>query len=273
MKKIIFACDGKSFPKGAFEFVKELQQKEPVLLTGVFLHALNFEEFIPGVVAFYTAPVASFLEEEKAELQKNIRSFEEICKRNGIEFRVHEESRNWNINDLAKETRFADLMLMSEELFCNDMNVAEPNFFMQQSIHKAECPVMLIPEKYMPINKIVITYDGKKESMFAIKQFCNLFPQFTNMETKIIFSKQEQSDEIPDLAYIEEYAGRHFNNIDFEKLHFKGKEFFKNWINENNYNLVVCGSYSRSGLSNSLNKSFAEDLIHEHKVPLFIAHN
>ncbi len=270
MKKIILACDGKNFPKGAFEFAKELQQSEQVLLTGAFLHPMNFEEFIPGIFALYSSPIATFLEQEKAEYQRNIKLFEELCQHNGIEYRVHEESNNWNINDLVKETRFADIMVMSEELFCTDINMAAPNDFMQQAIHKAECPVMLFPEIFKSFKKIVVAYDGKKECMFALKQFCNLFPLITNMETKIVYSG---NDEIPDMIYLEEYAGRHFKNLDFEKLHFKGKENFEDWIKGNNDSLVVSGSYSRSGLSTLFSKSFVEDIIHEHRVPLFIAHN
>ena len=273
MKKIILACDGKNFPQSAFEFAKELQQKEPVLLTGAFLHAVNFEEFIPGVFAMSTGPVATFLEEEKTEHKKMIARFEALCQRNGIEYRVHEQSSNWNINDIVKETRFADMLLMSAELFCNDMNIEEPNGFMQQVLHKAECPVMLFPEAFKSFQKIVFAYDGKKESMFALKQFCNLFPQFSNIETKIVYTKEDDTDEMPDMIYIEEYAGSHFTNLDFEKLHFNGKKYFENWTRENNDSLVVSGSYSRSGLSTSLNKSFVEDIIHEHQVPLFIAHN
>jgi len=272
MKKIILACDGKHFPKGAFEFAKELQQTEPILLTGAFLHAINFEEFLPFLFAIQAGPIGKFVEEEKAEYQKSIAYFIESCQRNGIEYRVHEESSNWNINDLVKETRFADIMLMSEELFCTDMNLAEPNGFMQQAIHKSECPVMLFPEAYKPFGKIVITYDGKKESMFAMKQFCNIFPQFTKMETKIVFSKADKDEDIPDLAYIKEYAGRHFNNPEFEKLHFKGKDYFESWTKDNSNILVVSGAYGRSGFSTSINKSFAEDIIHEHRIPLFIAH-
>jgi hypothetical protein len=273
MKKIILACDGKNFPRGAFEFVKELQQTEPVLLTGAFLHAMNFEEFLPGVFAIYAGPAAKLLEDEKAEHEKNIKLFGELCQRNGIEYRVHEESINWNINDLVKETRFADLMVMSEELFCTDINISEPNGFMQQAIHKSECPVILFPENFLPFRKVVIAYDGKKESMFALKQFCNLFPQFTNLESRVIYSKEDEDDQLPDMIYIEEYAGRHFSNLNFEKIHVKGKEYFDSWTKENNDTLVVSGSFGRSGLSTSINKSFVQDIIHKHQVPLFIAHN
>ena len=273
MKKIILACDGENFPKGAFEYVKELQQAEPVLLIGAFLHPVNFEIFLPGVFASYGGPSIEFQEKEKVQFQKIIEFFSKICERNGIEYRVHEESYNWDIKDLAKESRFADLMVMSEGLFYTESNIREPNSFMQQAIHEAECPVMLFPETFRTFNKIVVAYDGKKESMFALKQFCHLFPQFTTMETTIIYSSEDATDSIPDMIYLEEYASRHFSKLNFEKLHLKDKQYFETWTEENTDILLVSGSYSRSLLSTSFNKNFVEGIIHEHHIPLFIAHN
>lgn len=273
MKKILFACDGKYFPAGAFEFVKELNQSEKVLLTGVFLHAFNFKEFLPGVYAMYAGPVEEFLESEKQEREQNILHFKELCLRNEIEFRVHEESMNWNIEELARESRFADLMLMSEELFCNGINDTQPNSFMQQAIHKAECPVICIPEKYTPFKKIVFAYDGKKDSMFALKQFCNLFPQFTANETRIVYAKADHDNDIPDLSYLEEFAGRHFRNLDIEKAPENGTKYFENEARKEKDILLVAGSYGRSGISNTFKKSFVEEIIHDHNIPVFIAHN
>jgi len=272
MKKIIFACDGNNFPKAAFEFVKELQKTEPLLLTGTFLQSIHFVEMLPGLFATFAGHTTAFMEEEKVEFKNTIHLFEEMCQRNGIEYRVHEDSNNWGMDDLLKETRFADLMVMSEELFCTNINMTEPNSFMQRAIHKSECPVMLFPEIYKPLKKIVFAYDGKKESLFALKQFCNLFPQYSHLETKIVYSKPGHDDELPDMMYIEEYAGRHFSNLQFEKLSFNGRKYFADWAKEENDILIISGAYGRSGLSTAINKSFVEKLIEEHHVPVFIAH-
>ncbi|CAN5751927.1 hypothetical protein BH11BAC4_BH11BAC4_18440 [soil metagenome] len=258
---------------GAFEFIKQQNQAEALLLAGAFLHAVNFEEFLPGVFATYSGPVVQFMEEEKELLKKQVQHFEDLCHRNGIEYRVHDESMNWNIEDLEKETRFTDMMVMSEELFCNEFNQREPNSFMQQTIHRSECPVVCVPEKFRPFNKIVFAYDGGKDSMFALKQFCNLFPGFAENETNIVYARQGDNDIIPDLAYLEEYAGRHFKNLNFEKLPFNGKKHFGSWVKDKDDILLVSGSYGRSGLSTSISKSFIDDIIHEHHIPVFIAHN
>lgn len=273
MKKIIFACDGKSFPKGAFELIKEMYKTEPALITGTFLHAINFEEFLPGAFSLSAGPSKEFFEEEQREFRSMVRQFEEQCQKNGLEYRVHEESMNWNIDNLVKETRFADLMVMSAELFCDDLNTRQPNSFMQQAIHKSECPVICVPESFLSIKKIVFAYDGKKESMFALKQFCNLFPQLSALPTKIVYAKDEASVEIPDLIYLEEYAGRHFKNLDIEKVPFNGKKYFESWAKDDNNTILVSGAFGRSGLSTAFKRSFVEDVIHQHLIPVFIAHH
>ena len=272
MKKVLFACDGKNLAKGAFDFIKQLQQDEPVLVTGVFLHALNFELFLPGVFAMSAVSAMDFLEEEQTQYKETIAQFKQMCERTALEYNVHEESESLNIDDLAKESRFADLMVMSEELFCQELNPTEPNNFMRQAIHKAECPVMLFPENFKTFNRIIIAYDGTKDSMLAVKEFCNLFPQFCYMETKIVYAKNENSDDIPDMTLIEEFAGRHFPNLDFEKLSFNAKHF-DSWPDEYKDALIVCGSFGRGGLSNLIKKSFIENNIEQHRNPLFIAHH
>lgn len=272
MKKIVFASDGKNIPKGAFEFIKELNQEGPLLLAGAFLHAVNFEILLPGLFAMSPSPVMEFVEDEKLQYSNTVRQFREMCEKSQVEFTVHEESESWNIDDLAKETRFADLMVMSSELFCTDLNSNEPNTFMQEAIRRAECPVMVFPESYKAFNKLLIAYDGKSDSMFAIKEFCNLFPAYTSMPTKIIYAKNEDKDEMPDMVLLEEFAGRHFNNLDFEKKYFRGKDFFEMIDTAYAGALIICGSFGRKGLSNLFRKSFAEDAIHDHNYPLFIAH-
>lgn len=272
MKKILFVSDGKTFPGGAFEFTRQQQEHEPVFLTGLFLEYINMGELLPAVYAMSPAPVAELLEEEKSVFQKNINRFKELCEHNDIEYTIHEHERGWEINEFIKETRFADLVLMSEELFCNDIDNKEPNLFMQQLIHGAECPVMLFPESYTSFGSIIITYDGKKDSLFALKAFCGLFPGFENMPVKVVYVKHHEHDDIPDLQLVAEIAGRHFSDLDFEVLDPGEGDYFKNRPDAFGGALIVAGSYSRNRLSNLFKKSFIKEAIEAHRHPLFIAH-
>lgn len=272
MKKVVLVSDGKNFPAGAFEFAKLLQEAEPILLVGSFSTAINYAQLIPITFAMEAGPLMNFSEEYLEARKKSIALFEEHCQKSGIEYRVHEEGPEWNIDDLIKESRFADLFLMSEELFANEISEEQPNSFLQQVMHRAECPALVVPENFKSLSVILLAYDGKRQSMFAIKEFCNLFPQFKDVETKLVFMKQDDNEEIPDLSYIEEYAARHFSNLEIQKLHFDAKKYFNAWAEEKGNALIVSGSYSRSGFSNWVRKSFTDEVIHEHSQPVFVAH-
>jgi hypothetical protein len=46
MKKVIIAFDGKHFSEGAFEFVRRLNDKQALLVTGVFLPGIDYSELL-----------------------------------------------------------------------------------------------------------------------------------------------------------------------------------------------------------------------------------
>src|SRR4051794_2027265 len=179
MKKIIFVCDVNNFPEGAFKFIKSLNEPEPILLTGAFFHSINFDVLMPAGLALAPDPLLAFTDSDIDAVNKSIEKFERQCQLAGIEFRVHEESDVFKMEDVVRETRFSDAVVISEKLFFRHIDAEQPNSYMKRVLHASECPVMIIPENYNPVTRVTIAYDGKKESMFAIKQFCYLFPQYT----------------------------------------------------------------------------------------------
>src|SRR4051812_26315706 len=225
MKKILFICDGKNFSKEAFEFVKSLYEKEQFLLTGAFFHSINYGLVIPNTFAPDAGPYISYTEEENDAFLEGIKEFKELCEKHNIEYRVHEESDTWKISDIEKESRFSDLMIVSSSLYFSDVSESEANSVLQQTLHCSECPVMVIPDTIKPIEEIVFAYDGKEDSVHALKQFTYLFPEYCKLETTVVTFDNDPDKEIPHLEYIQEFASRHFNLLSFEHLNFSKKTF------------------------------------------------
>ncbi|WP_018617465.1 universal stress protein [Segetibacter koreensis] len=273
MKTIVLACDGKNFSNAAFAFIKSLNEAEPILLTGAFFLSIDYRILIPSSLYPDPGPIAELVAKERVNAMNSVELFKQKCISNGIEYRLHEEGKSWEINDLVKESRFSDLLVMSEELFFKDWEARQPNHFMRQVIHNAECPVMVIPENYKTIEKILVAYDGKRQSLFALKLFSLLFPNFSNLEINIVYIDNDGKDSIPDIEYLEEYACRHYTNVNIEKLHFDTSNHFVDWVHYSKNALLVTGAFSRSGLSNLFRESFVEKLIKDHCIPVFIAHN
>lgn len=273
MKKLLLLSDGSNFPVGAFEFIKYLHEKEPVSVTGFFYSSVDYEMLITSSLSASAEGFINTVKERSEEVDKQISLFERHCLNNQIDFIIHKDTDIGAVDSIIKESRFADLLLISEEVFCKDFNDVQPNSYMKEILHRSECPVLLVPEKFKEPEKVIISYDGSKESMFAIKYFANLLPVFNNTETELVFIKQEDDSEIPDMEYLEEYAAKRFNNLTINKLPFNAKKYFGTWLEYQKNALVISGSFARSGLSRALKHSFVENIISKHTVPVFIAHN
>ncbi|HWB91188.1 MAG TPA: hypothetical protein VG605_05030, partial [Puia sp.] len=194
------------------------------------------------------------------------------CEKHYIRYRLHAHDDQWDKDILIRESRFADLVLLSGELFYSDIDSRQPNAYLHEVLHAAECPVMVIPENFKQCDHVFMAYDGSKDSLFAIKQFGYLFPKFTNLPTEMVYVRDEASDGIPDLERLRHYTKLHFDAMGFSKLHFQASHYFPTWIGEHKNVLLVAGSYGRSAISYLAKRSFAEQVIHEHKLPVFIAH-
>lgn len=272
MKKIIIAFDSTHFSEGAFEFARRLNEVQPVLLTGIFLPQAEIS-YLWSYAGGVTVPFIPQLETDDAELViENIERFKKQCINNNIDFRVHKDFYDLALPELKKESRFADLLLIGSESFYKNMGTHMPNEYLRDTLHDIACPVLLVPEKYDFPESIILAYDGSNEAVFAIKQFAYLFPELTGLKTMLVYAHKDASKDIPDKVQIEELATRHFSDLTLFKLNADPKKNFSSWVNQTKSAILVSGSYGRSGLSQLFKNSFIQDIITDHKLPVFIAH-
>jgi nucleotide-binding universal stress UspA family protein len=272
MKKVLFVSDGKNLPKGTFEFIKLLNETERILLTSVFYLSVDGRILIPTAIYPDFGLMAGMVEDESENVSNTVKLFKEDCLKNGIEYRLHDEGKLWNLNEVAKESRFSDLLVISEELFFSSCGPKQPNHFLRQVLHCAECPVIAIPEDFSGIQKVLVAYNGEADSLFALRSFVMLFPALSNLETDVVFVEEYENENIPNLEYLEEYAARHLTNLNIKKLHFDSSEYLVNAMGYNKNCLLIAGAFNRSNLSNLFKGSFVEKIIKEHRLPVFIAH-
>jgi len=271
MKKALLICDGSHFPTGAFMMAKNLHSLSPMLLTGVFLSSTQFTNlwFYPtGVSADF---VTTMIAQDDEVVTKNIGLFTSLCKNYGMECSVHQHTEDLILDSVKKESRFADLIVMSSELFYANIEAHQPNSYTKTILHEAECPVLLVPEEAEQLTGLVLTYDGSDASVFAIKQFAYLFPELCNLDATLVFANN-QGKEMPDKEYIEDFARRHFSKLSFVTLDISPKEYFATWAEHNKNSLLVSGSFGRSSISNAFKKSFITETIEDHEMPVFVSH-
>lgn len=273
MKKLIIALDGQHFPKGAFEFVKSVNVDTKVLLAGIFLNPVDYSKIMAytGMEGMALMPEWMIKNEEDIPVTRNISLFKEACTAEGIEFRIHKDTDLMAISSLIEESRFADALLISSDLFYSNVSIDQPNFYLEEVLKKSECPVMLVPENYEEPGQVVLAYDGNESSVFAIKQFAYVFPELAKKET-VLLSITDHEDDLPEYSLISELVSRHYPNLKIQNLHLKHKKDFREWMSAKPNSFIVMGAFSRSIFSQLFKKSFASDVIHDIKMPLFISH-
>jgi len=209
MKKILLVFDGNHFSEGSFRMANFINEYEPVLATGVFLQSVDYRDIIgySGIGSGSSVTITPAQTDESTIL-KNIATFETRCTHAGMEFRTHKDTDLFALEELQRETRFADLMILSAELFYNNIGDEQPNDYLKKVLRQTECPVMLVPEEYELPTKVMLTYDGNPDSVFAIKQFTYLFPQFYQWETRLV-TLEEKGEAIPHQELIQELATKH----------------------------------------------------------------
>lgn len=273
MKKVLLAVDGTNFSAGAFDFVCKLNEKEPLLLTGVFVPQLDYADLwnypvAVGAGAVYVPLTANDAPDEA--LARQVALFEKSCQRRGIPYRVHADAEDYALPELKRESRFADVMIVGGESFYRNVAGINRTNFLTGLLHHAECPVMVVPEAAPFPQTNLLAYDGSEASVYAVKQFAYLFPHLAANKTVLVYAEEEGNRDFPYRNEIVELVNQHYPDLALYKL--PHKRYFNVWLSEHKGALLVCGSFGRSALSQALRKSFAADAVQAHKLPVFIAH-
>jgi nucleotide-binding universal stress UspA family protein len=272
MRKILIAFDGSQYSEGAMSFAKRLNETEKITLTGLFLPQLSLANLWSYTDAMTGASFIPFVEESEGELiEKNINRFNGFCSLHNIRHEVNKVTFDFAMPELRKETRFADVVILGSETFYKNIGEDTPGEYLKDALHFAECPVIVVPEKYDFPERNVLAYDGSESSVFAIKQFIYLFPEFAENPTLLVTTNTAPDFHRQD-AHIHDLVSAHFNSLSFLHLQMDAKKYFSNWMSEKKGSMLVCGAFSRSLISQIFRQSFVEDVLRDHKIPVFISH-
>jgi len=275
MKNILLAFDGTNFSEAVFEFVRRLNEASPVLAIGVFLPQVDYANlwsYTAAASAGTGVPYIPLIEEEESEtIQKNIQHFEELCQKNGIAYRIHKDVFDFALPELKKESRFADVVILSGELFYKGVAYGNQFDYLRDALQSMESPVLIVPEHYQfPVNNI-LAYDGSEDSVYAIKQFAYIFPELALNPTVLVWAESED-EEFPSKAQIKELVTKHYKDVTLYRLDFMPKKHFSIWVNSKLGSILISGSFSRSIVSQLFKRSFVKNVIVNHEIPVFIAH-
>jgi nucleotide-binding universal stress UspA family protein len=277
MKKIIAAFDGLRFSESTLEYSVYLAKKYNAHIVGVFLqestrvgyavYATLVQDAAPGRTIFDEIELA-----DRKATEEAIGRFEEGCRLGKVNYSVHRDKKS-AFEELMHESIYADLLIIDAWETFSYIESGLPGWFIKNVLHHVHCPVMVVPKKFYPIQRLVLLYDGSPSSVHAIRMFNYVIPEMNRLETKLVSATEDASSmHMPDNKLLKEWMKRHFPEVTYQVLKGYAKEIVAMLKAEEPGVLVVAGAYHRSNVSMWFHKSLADLLIKDVKVPLFISH-
>lgn len=277
MNKFIVALDGLHYSETAVRYALDWTIQSKAFLSGIFLDDPTYTGF-----KIYEAiddqgiseqTLKSYRKSDTIERMESAIDFSKRCQKAGLQYNIHHD-RHVAVNDLIQETRFADLLLISQDESFSHHEQEFPSRFLREIMNDTECPIALLPKTYRPVENIIFFYDGRFQSIYSMRLFAFLFPHWVSLPTQLMTVRSmEENMHLPNNKLLKEWVNRHFKNLQYhvtkgipeiEMLHF---------LNDQPSNsVIVMGARRRIMLSKWLRTGLLEKIIHQFEFPVFIAH-
>jgi len=278
MKKIIAAFDGLKYAESTKDYAVYIAGHTKTHLVGVFLDDPIYTSYkVYDLVVkdgVSQKKLKEYEEKDRAKRAAAAASFEKDCSKAKLQFSIHHD-HNVAISALKHESIYSDLLIISSGETLTHYTEKPPTRFIRDLMGDVQCPVLLVPEKYKPLKKVILLYDGAPSSVFAVKMFSYLMPQLKHLETEVVSVKPFTSTlHLPDNRLMKEFMKRHYPNAKYKILKGFADEEIVKYLKDSGKNaLVVTGAYRRGMVSRWFKESMADVLQRELELPLFIAHN
>jgi nucleotide-binding universal stress UspA family protein len=278
MKKIIAAFDGLKYAESTKAYAVSFAAKTNTHLVGVFMDDAFYTSYqVYNLLVKEDVPQGKLKEyaaKDQATRDAAAADFKQVCEGAKLEFSIHHD-HSIAMQELKHESIYADLLIISAHETLTRYTEKLPTRFIRDLLSDTQCPVIAVPKKFNPVTKVILLYDGKPSSVYAIKMFSYLLPQLKHLFTEVIVvNSVTEGLHIPDNKLMKEFMKRHYPKAKYTTL--KGiaeDEIVAHLKHEEEHALVVLGAYRRGTVSRWFRESMADVLMKKVKLPLFIAHN
>lgn len=260
MKRILVAIDTKQVNVHLIDFACYIARLTHSRLTGVFLDAETAE-------LVYSEPAA-----KNSLSGESIRLFREACTNRGTNCSVCNEI-SIPAADLIKESRYAELQIVDPDMSLTEKKEELPSAFIKDILAHSECPVIMAPFNFYEVDEIVFAYDGSAGSVYAIKQFTYLFPEFSGKKITVVQVNEDGKNLYTGKEHVGELLQLHYSSIGYQLLQGKAADELFGYLLTKKNVFIVMGAFGRSMLSGLIRHSTAELIIRTINQPMFIAHH
>jgi nucleotide-binding universal stress UspA family protein len=273
MEKILLAMDGYKQNTYAIDFACYLAKLTHSRLTGVFLEGAP-EGGLPAILRMEEPEWVGEMSDTAMAADpvlQHVHRFREACLCREVPARVH-RNRGVPVGDILLESRFSDLIVVDPETSFQSVDKSFPGRFIRDVLLAAECPVVVSPYQSDELNEVIFAYNGTSSSVFAIKQFTYLFPEFKHKRAVVVNVRNGEDLAIEEQYKMKEWLSAHYEEVEFVVLKGDASDELFGYLLDRKNAIVVLGAYGRGILSRFLKPSHASLLLRTINLPIFIAH-
>ena len=278
MKKFLAVFDIYRMSQSTLKYAIQVTKSAGGHLVGVMLDESVFYGHDRAEEVAQNKEVEKALKEltkdETKKREESTEEFQQKCKEAGIPFSVH-NNVHMTLRELKSESMYADMMIISQHETFTSLREKPPTNFIKDLLGDVQCPVLVVPRLYKPVENFVLLYDGAPAALYAIKMFSYVLGNPQNLPIKVFMVKEKKKAEffMPDNKKIREFTKGHFPKATFAVASGNAEQEISGYLGSLPKNqLVVLGAYQRSEISRWFKISMADILMRELEIPLFIAH-
>lgn len=278
MKRFLAVFDGFKLSESTLHYALQLSKVLNASLTGVFLDEFIYRNYdVVKVIrsgSDYEKVMADLDKEDQDRRDEAVKQFQNACSNAGVAFEIHRD-KSLALQELKEESMFADLVIIDENETFSKHKEEPPTLFIKDLLSDVQCPVLLVPNSYKEIDKIVLLYDGRPSSLYAIKQFSYLLGELQDLPLEVLtVNERSENLHLPDNERMRDFIKSRFPQAVFTVTKGNAEDLIVDHLREHQENeLVVLGAYRRTELSRWFKISMADTLMRNLDTPLFIAHN
>ena len=176
------------------------------------------------------------------------------------------------IEDIYFQSRFADLLILTPDYGAkpDESILASENIL--NVLKHSECPVFVAPLTANKPSEIVFTYDGSASSVFAIKQFTQLFPELNDLTVTLLEVNADNSNNVDFRKNINKYLHTHYRYVNELVLKGQPEDELFSFLLDKKQMYIVMGAFGKHFMHSILHRSTATLLLKTTALPVFISH-
>lgn len=269
MKKIIATFDINSISDSVKFYSLQLAQMLPAHLSAIFFE--NPTSFGKNVPELAVAPKQKLIGKNKDSkaLAGLLTEFEQRCQYAKVTYSTHHD-RFFAVSELLQKSIYSDLIVMSaSDSFYTE---ASSKLFLRHLFAEVQCPILIVPNIYTPIENVTLLYDGKPLSVYAIKMFNCLFGHSQFLTPEILTVKNNDLDKnISNSKLMKDFLKRQFPEAVYNVLHGNPETAIPEYLKKQSAGtMVVLGNQQRNAISGLFKEGIVDILMHSIKLPLLI---